>query len=127
MAISKARKETCENAIKYLEDLAPGAFPGTGDVKKAQAAMVKQPFVHLKNQVSRADNFITQIHNSVIFCANQIDLVIKERQSRAKFNYKLGHSGEELFSSQGREEEVNIEEDGEIFQPVKTSGRNVNY
>jgi hypothetical protein len=124
MALARAWKETCESAIKYIEDLAPGAFTGTGPDKKANAMHVIQPFVHLRNQTARTDNFLIQMHNSVLFCANQIDLVIKERQSRAKLNYKLGHAGEDFISSGALEQqEINIEEDGEIFQTVKNTGR----
>ena len=74
---SKAWKETCEDAIKTIEDLAPGAFKGTGVDKKANSMQVASPFIHLKTQTSRLENYLVQIHAAVIFCANQLDLLIK--------------------------------------------------
>jgi hypothetical protein len=61
-----------------------------------------------------------------MFCAQQIDLLIKEKQSIAKLNFKLGQEGELVISNQTsyNEEEEVIEEDGEIWTPIQKSNRN---
>ena len=63
---------------------------------------------------------------SIMFCAQQIDLLIKEKQSIAKLNFKLGQEGELVISNQTsyNEEEEVIEEDGEIWTPIQKSNRN---
>ena len=118
LAEARSWRETCETASKFIEELSQGAYTGTAVEKKANAMHIIQPFVHLKVQTARLENYLDKIHGSVIFCATQLDLLIKERQSRAKFNHKLGHDGEELLASSDNAPEV-IEENGEIWTPIK--------
>ena len=118
LADAKAWRDTCETAINYLEDLAPGAFTGTGPDKKANAAHIIQPFVHLKVEASRLENYLDKIHSSIVFCSVQLDLMIKERQSRAKFNHRLAHEGEAGLISESNPEE-DIDEEG--FREIKKS------
>lgn len=122
LADAKAWRDTCETAINYLEDLAPGAFTGTGPDKKANAAHIIQPFVHLKTQSARLENYLDKMHGSIMFCAQQLDLLIKEKQSRAKFNYKLSHQGEGIISTSPSPSEV-LEEDGEVFTQISSRNR----
>jgi len=51
-ADARAWREVCESAVKFIEELAQGAFTGTAAEKKANASHVVQPFVHLKVQLS---------------------------------------------------------------------------
>jgi hypothetical protein len=111
LAEAKSWTETCDSAIKFIEDLAQGAFNGTGVDKKSNAKHVVQPFVHLKTETYRLENYLDKIHSSVIFCAQQLDLLIKEKQSRAKLNLKLSHEGEEQLASKSMAEN----EDGIVF------------
>ena len=104
LAESKSWTETCETAIKFLSEYSQSAFSGTGADKKSNANSVVQPFVHLKVQAERLENYLTQMHQSIIFCADQLDLLLKERQSRAKVNMKLGHDGESEFLDSKEEE-----------------------
>lgn len=97
-ADAKMWRETCEEAIDYLEDLSPGAFPGTGADKKSRATYVVKPFVHLKSQTQRLENYLEKMHGCVMFCATQLDLLIKEKQSKAKLNHRLAHEGEAHMS-----------------------------
>lgn len=114
---ARSWRETCETACKFLEELAPGAFTGTGPDKKANAMNVIQPFVHLRVEASRLENYLDKMHSSIVFCAAQLDLMIKERQSRAKFNHRLAHEGEvgliansnQDFNSQNEAEEIDEE------------------
>lgn len=117
-ADARAWRETCETACKFLEELAPGAFTGTGPDKKAHAMHVIQPFVHLKVEASRLENYLDKIHSSIVFCSVQLDLMIKERQSRAKFNHRLAHEGEAGLISESNPEE-DIDEEG--FREIKKS------
>ena len=119
LADAKAWRETAESAAKYLEDLAQGAFTGTGVDKKANALFVAQPFVHLKIQASRLENYLNQVHGSIMFCASQLDLLIKEKQSRAKLNLKLSHQGEGLIADMQDNSSEILEENGEIFYQIK--------
>ena len=127
LADAKAWRDTCESAIKYIEDLAPGAFSGTGADKKSNSMHVIQPFVHLKNQTARLENYLEKINSAIGFCSQQLDLLLKERQSQAKQNNRLAHEGEERFShsSFNQIEEETIEEiveDGdETFQLINSS------
>lgn len=126
LSAAKAWRDTAETGMKYVEELAQGAFTGTAVEKKANAAYVVQPFVHLKVHASRLENYLEKIHSSIMFCAQQIDLLIKEKQSIAKLNFKLGQEGELVISNQTsyNEEEEVIEEDGEIWTPIQKSNRN---
>lgn len=117
-ADARAWREVCESAVKFLEELAQGAFTGTAAEKKANASHVVQPFVHLKVQTSRLENYLDKIHSSITFCAQQLDLLLKERQSRAKLNHRLGMEGEQILSESSSAE---IEEDGENWTPIRKS------
>lgn len=120
LAEAKSWSETTETAIKFLSDYSQGAFSGTGVDKKANANNVVQPFVHLNAEVSRVENYLTQMHQSIIFCSDQLDLLLKERQSRAKVNMKLGHDGEaELLDSIEDKKETEIDEEGWATVPKK--------
>jgi hypothetical protein len=128
LAEAKSWKETADTACKYLEDLSQGAFTGTGVEKKANAMNVIQPFVHLKVQASRIENYLDKIHSSILFCATQLDLLIKEKQSRAKLNNRLAHEGEFYSSDSQYSQDSNEnnsfykeeqEEDGETWTTVK--------
>jgi hypothetical protein len=116
-ADAKAWREVCETAVKYIEELSQGAFTGTAVEKKANASHVVQPFVHLRVQTSRIENYLDKIHSSITFCAQQLDLLLKERQSRAKLNFKLGMEGEQILTETSQEELV--EENGEVWKPVR--------
>jgi hypothetical protein len=117
-ADARAWREVCESAVKFIEELAQGAFTGTAAEKKANASHVVQPFVHLKVQTSRLENYLDKIHSSITFCAQQLDLLLKERQSRAKLNHRLGMEGEQILSESSSTE---IEEDGENWTPIRKS------
>lgn len=129
IAEAKAWDNTCESAIDYIKDLAQGAYSGTAADKKSNAMHIVQPFVHLLAQTSRVLNYLEKIHSSVMFCAQQLDLLLKERQSQAKLNYKFGLTGEEgltapteeqsMFPSQEDEEVFPSKEDGELFTEIK--------
>lgn len=108
---AKSWSETCDSAIKFIEELAQGAFVGTGPDKKANAKHVIQPFVHLRSDAYRLENYLDKMHSSIIFCAQQLDLLIKEKQSRAKLNLKLSHDGEEQLANK----HVQENEDGTTF------------
>jgi hypothetical protein len=116
---ARAWRETCETAAKYIEEISQGAFTGTGVEKKANAAHVVQPFIHLKVQTSRLENYLEKIHSSITFCAQQLDLLLKERQSRAKLNHRLGMEGE---YSTPEPSEVQ-DDDGEGWQPIQKNRR----
>lgn len=114
-ADAKAWRDTCETAIKFIEELSMGAFTGAVADKKSNAAHVIQPFVHLKVQTLRLENFLEKIHSSIIFSATQLDLLLKERQSRAKLNFKLGLEGD--ADSSKIEDEQN--DDGDSWNIVR--------
>lgn len=116
-ADAKAWREVCETAVKYIEELSQGAFTGTAVEKKANASHIVQPFVHLRVQTSRIENYLDKIHSSITFCAQQLDLLLKERQSRAKLNFRLGMEGEQILTETSQEELV--EENGEVWKPVR--------
>jgi len=122
LADARAWRDTCESAIEYLEDLAPGAFTGTGPDKKSNAAHVIQPFVHLKVQSFRLENYLDKMHGSIMFCAQQLDLLIKEKQSRAKFDYKLSHQGEGVISNVVSTPEIH-EEGDDVFVEISSKNR----
>ena len=115
MALVKSWDDTCEAAIDFLKDLCHSAFTGTAADKKSNATYVIQPFVHLKNQTARVLNYLDKMDRSVVFCSQQLDLLLKERQSQSKLNYKLGHSGENSLTESAMPKEV-IEEDGDVFR-----------
>jgi len=129
IAQAKAWRDTAETAMKYIEELAQGAFTGTSVEKKANAALVVQPFVHLKVQTSRLENYLEKIHSTIIFCAQQIDLLIKEKQSRAKLNFKLGQDGEQFITDQPsfEEDDAIIEENGEVWTPIGKNRTKTKY
>lgn len=118
---AKAWDSTCESAIDYIMDLSQGAFTGTAVEKKANASHIVQPFVHLKNQTGRLLNYLDKMHSSIMFCAQQLDLLLKERQSQAKLNYKFSHSGEEQLAISSSAGEI-IEDEDDIFSEVKSFG-----
>ncbi len=99
LSIAKTWRDTADTACKYLEDLAPGAYTGTAVDKKANAMYIIQPFVHLRVQASRIENYLDKMHSVILFCATQLDLLIKEKQSQAKLNLKLANEGE-YYSAQ---------------------------
>lgn len=123
LAVAKAWDDTCKSAIDFIGDLAPGAYPGVAAVKKANASAIMQPFVHLRNKTSSLLNYLDKMHSSIVFCAAQLDLLLKERQSQAKVNHKLGHTGELRLND--APDEKTEESDGtyidgdEIYEPVK--------
>lgn len=121
LAASKTWRETAETACKYLEELSQGAFTGTGADKKSNAMHVIQPFVHLKIQASRIENYLNTIHSSILFCATQLDLLIKEKQSRAKFNSKLALEGEYILSNSSDAKIVEEDENGETWTTIQKS------
>lgn len=106
---------TCDDAIKHLEDLAPGAYSGTAADKKSSAKNIVLPFVHLRNKTYSLQNFLDKMHSSILFCAQQLDYLIKEKQSRAKMNLKLSHEGDLTLANQ-----VTETEDGQIFRYSKS-------
>jgi hypothetical protein len=111
LAESRSWTETCDAAIKFIEDLAPGAFTGTAPDKKSNAKHIVQPFVHLRTDACRLENYLDKMHSSIIFCAQQLDLLIKEKQSRAKLNLKLSHEGEMQLASKS----MQTDEEGTVF------------
>ena len=115
---AKAWRDTAADACKYIEELAQGAFTGTGADKKSNALHVIQPFIHLKVQASRIENYLDKIHSSILFCATQLDLLIKEKQSRAKLNSKLGLEGEYLMSQSSDTKYIEEDENGELWTTV---------
>lgn len=121
MTQAKAWDNTCESAIDYLTDFSQGAFSGTAADKKSNAAHITKPFVHLRNQTSILLNYLDKNHSSILFCAQQLDLLLKERQSQAKLNHKLGHLGEENLSKIESENEIEKDENGDIYQTVSKS------
>lgn len=122
-ADARSWREMCEHAAKYLEEIAQGAFTGTGVEKKANAAHVVQPFVHLKVQTSRLENYLEKIHSSITFCALQLDLLLKERQSRAKLNHRLGMEGEASSFDSPQGEQPDEVSDGEDWTPIRKNRR----
>jgi hypothetical protein len=114
LAQAQTWTETCESACKYLEELALGAYTGTANDKKSNAKLIIKPFIHLKIQTSRIENYLEKIHSSIIFNANQLDLIIKEKQSKAKLNHRLIADGESSYFSSNE----TIEENGDVFLPV---------
>jgi hypothetical protein len=111
LADVKCWTETCDSAIKFIEDLAPGAYTGTAPDKKSNAKHIVQPFVHLKSSAYRLENYLDKMHSSILFCAQQLDLLIKEKQSRAKLNLKLSHEGEEFLANKN----MQVNEEGTTF------------
>jgi hypothetical protein len=91
---AKAWKDVCDSAVRYIEELAMGAFSGSVAEKKSNALLVVQPFVHLKVETSRLENYLDKLHSTIVFSAQQLDLLLKERQSRAKLNLKLHNAGD---------------------------------
>lgn len=120
MSEAKTWDNTCESAIDYILDLSQGAFTGTAAEKKANASHIVQPFVHLKNQTNRVLNYLDKIHSSIMFCAQQLDLLLKERQSQAKLNYKFSAVGEEQLSQINNKPE-SIEDGDDIFAQVQST------
>jgi hypothetical protein len=124
MSEVNAWTDTCENAIKYIEDLASGAYTGTAADKKSCAKHVVQPFVHLRNETSKLENYLDKMHSCILFCAQQLDLLIKEKQSRAKMNHKLAHDGEIALSNHASDyasDHASEEKpDGEVFKLTKS-------
>lgn len=117
LAQAKTWRETCETACKYLEELSQGAFSGTGAVKAANAMHVIQPFIHLKISASRVENYLDKIHHSIMFAATQLDLLVKEKQSQAKFNAKLGLEGEQINSNTPSTSET--DDNGDVWVSLK--------
>lgn len=115
LAQAKTWRETCDSACKFLEELSPGAFSGTGVVKASHAMNVIQPFVHLRSSCARVENYLEKIHHSIIFAATQLDLLIKEKQSQAKFNSKLAREGEHVIMNENLSNE---DENGDVWIPI---------
>jgi hypothetical protein len=127
LALAKQWTETCKNAIDTIEDLACGVpLQGqktTATMQKAYAKNISKTFIHLKNTTSKVENYLFQVNSSIEFCAKQLDLLIKEKQSQAKLNYRLVQEGEGYNAKSYQEpvqEEESIEENGETFVLIKS-------
>jgi hypothetical protein len=114
ISITKAWSLVCQEACDSIEDVAVAAFSGTAADKKAQAKYLILPFLHLKTEISRLENFLKEMNYTIIMISDKINHLVIEKQSQAKLNYKLLQDGESSFSTL---DEV-IEEDDEIFLPV---------
>lgn len=111
--------ETCDSAIDYIKDIAQGAFPGTAVDKKANAMHVCQPFIHLRNQTKSLVNYLEKVNGSVNFTATHLDLLLKERQSQNKLNFRLGHEGETALAELNSNQPEIIIDGDDIFERIK--------
>lgn len=111
-------------AYKNLKDIATELFTGTDKQKTARAIDLVQPFAIKATEYETLMDFLLHYKDSVGKALDTMNRLAIDRQSRAKFDYKLVQESNHFarVNDQILDEEPSeeiIEENGEVFTQVK--------